>query len=160
MKNKLIIYAFGALITLSSCSIQKQSVKKKEKIVEQKDFISETFRTITERFEGEELNTDILPVSERQKDAFGNLKEFFTTQKEGNLKKTIHYKKDGNVSVQVKQLDLTRVIQESIKEEDNGAIVTETKEKESGSLFIYLAFAAFGLYIAIKEYNGYKRKTV
>lgn len=168
MKTKITTYTIGALIILSSCSIQKESAKKKEKIVDKKDLVTETFRTITERFEGEELNTDILPVSERQKDALGNLKEFFTTQKQGNLKKVIHYKKDGNVSVQVKQFDLKRVIQESVKTEDKGTTTNETKEKEnlkkesvSGSLFIWIAFAVFGLYILIKEYNGFrKRKTI
>ena len=161
MKYKILKFGILALL-ICSCSVQKKSTKTKQNILEKKDLISETFRTITERFEGEQLNTDILPVDQRKKDAFGNLKDFFTTQKKGNLKKTIHYKKDGNVSVKVKQIDMKRVIVESVKIKDKGVISTENKvkgkqktESVSGSLYIYLAFL---LYIIIKEYNAFKKK--
>ena len=95
---------------------------------------------------------------------FGNLKDFFQEQTKGNLKKTIHYKADGNVSVEVKQLDLTRVIQESVKVEDNGTVETETKEKEkfkeekvSSTIFLWIAIGVLIVFIVIREY---KRRTV
>ena len=167
MKYKILKYGILALL-ICSCSVQKKSTKTKQNILEKKDLISETFRTITERFEGEQLNTDILPVDQRKKDAFGNLKDFFTTQKKGNLKKTIHYKKDGNVSVKVKQIDMKRVIVESVKIKDKGVISTENKVKEKwktesvrplyillGFLYIFLAFL---LYRIIKKYNAFKKK--
>ena len=69
MKTKLITYTL--LLFLCSCSIKKEATKKKVDIVEKKDFISESFRTITERFEGEQLNTDVLPISMRKRDGMG-----------------------------------------------------------------------------------------
>ncbi len=163
MKNKILVYV-TTLILFSSCSIQKQATKKKTSTIDKKDFVSETFRTITEKFEGEELNTDILPVSQRQKDAFGNLKDFFEEQTKGNLKTTVYYKADGSATVKAKQIELTRTTKEAVKTEDNGTVETEVKEKEklkeekvSSTIFLWIAI---GVLIAIIGIREYKRRIV
>ena len=96
---------------------------------------------------------------------WGKLKDFFETKRKGNLEKKIHYKSDGNVSIQVKQLQLERVIQESVKVEDKGTVKTQVKEKEkkkeekvNSSIFFWIAIAVLSVYIAYREFKTRKPK--
>jgi hypothetical protein len=127
---KLALKIILLSILVYSCSVKKDSAKKKIKSVEAKDVNTEIVRSIQEKRKGGKITTEIIPVEKRERDENGELKELIETIKDGGLTKTVIYRPDGKVDVECTADEIYRLIKEKIKQQDNSIVKEEVKEKQ------------------------------